>query len=266
MIRVLVAPAVGAVVGLAWLLVPGAAGPAPPRRERTGPGPLEALGRAVGAVVARLLGRGPPSDAHQASAVGLALLCALAALVLDPAAPWLALAVGGLPLGVARLRRRAAGERAVALVVAAIPETLDLLGLVVGAGATAAEAVAAVGRRGTGPLAAELAAACRRADAEHRLLADALAEVPHRLGPAADAVRPLVAALADASRHGTALGPALDRLGADARVRRRQRAESRARRVPVLLLFPLVTCTLPALGLLTIAPLLIGSLRSLRHS
>jgi hypothetical protein len=34
--------------------------------------------------------------------------------------------------------------------------------------------------------------------------------------------------------------------------------------VPILLLFPLVTCTLPALGLLTIAPLAVGALRDLR--
>ena len=37
-----------------------------------------------------------------------------------------------------------------------------------------------------------------------------------------------------------------------------------ARRLPVHLLFPLVLCTLPAFGLLTVAPLLAGGLRSLR--
>jgi tight adherence protein C len=71
-------------------------------------------------------------------------------------------------------------------------------------------------------------------------------------------------ALADSSRHGTALGPSLDRLAIEARTARRHRAEERARRVPILLLFPLVTCTLPALGLLTIAPLAVGALRDLR--
>jgi hypothetical protein len=37
-----------------------------------------------------------------------------------------------------------------------------------------------------------------------------------------------------------------------------------ARRLPVKLLFPLVLCTLPAFALLTVVPLLVGSLRELR--
>ena len=52
-------------------------------------------------------------------------------------------------------------------------------------------------------------------------------------------------------------------LAREARLDRRRRAEARARRVPVLLLFPLVLCVLPAFGLLTVVPLLVGSLPDL---
>lgn len=93
-------------------------------------------------------------------------------------------------------------------------------------------------------------------------LADALERLPDDLGD--DAVRPLVAAITDAERYGAALGPTLDRLADDARRSRQRRAEEAARRIPVKLLFPLITCILPAFGLLTVAPLIAGGLRALR--
>ena len=175
-----------------------------------------------------------------------------------------AVVVGVLPTLGARARRgrvRAAAGRAV---LDELPEVVDLLGLAVAAGLTAPLAVAAVGRRGPGPLAAALGEASAEAARRGRRLADVLDDVPAALGAGGDGARPLLAALADSSRHGTSLGPSLERLATEARTARRHRAEERARRVPILLLFPLVTCTLPALGLLTIAPLAVGALRDLR--
>lgn len=78
-----------------------------------------------------------------------------------------------------------------------------------------------------------------------------------------DAGRPLVHAINDHLVHGTPLAPALHRVAADARARRRRAAQTRARRLPILLLFPLVTCTLPAFGLLTVAPIVVSTLQSL---
>ena len=72
--------------------------------------------------------------------------------------------------------------------------------------------------------------------------------------------RPLVDVLLASERYGVPLGDGLDRVAREARLERRRRAEERARRVPVLLLFPLVLCVLPAFGLLTVVPLLVGSL------
>jgi tight adherence protein C len=140
-----------------------------------------------------------------------------------------------------------------------LPDIVDLLVLGVGAGLTVHLAVAAVGTRATGPLATEL----RRVGADvglGRRLADALDELPGRAG---EAIRPLASTLAAAERYGAPLGPSLERLASEVRRNRRRRAEEAARKLPIKLLFPLVTCTLPAFALLTVAPLIASAVRSL---
>ena len=49
----------------------------------------------------------------------------------------------------------------------------------------------------------------------------------------------------------------------DLRTRARRRAEIRARKVPVRMLFPLVTCILPAFILLSVVPMVGGALQQL---
>ena len=56
----------------------------------------------------------------------------------------------------------------------------------------------------------------------------------------------------------------LDRLAVDARAARRRLGEAEARRLPVRLTFPLVSCTLPSFVLLAIAPAVLGALSTLR--
>jgi hypothetical protein len=87
-----------------------------------------------------------------------------------------------------------------------------------------------------------------------------LADALDRLGAHHEPLRPLATALSGAERYGAALLPALERAGADARNRRRRRAEEAARALPVKLLFPLVLCILPAFCLLTVVPVLLASL------
>jgi tight adherence protein C len=155
---------------------------------------------------------------------------------------------------------RAARRRDEALVIDLLPDLIDLFRLAVGAGCTAAEAVAAVQRRAP-PRARTALREVMQAFERGASLADALVELPGQLG---DPARPLAAGLARALRDGTPLLGALDRLGADSRRARRRQADLRARRLPVALLFPLVLCTLPAFALLTIAPLLLTSLHALQ--
>jgi tight adherence protein C len=157
------------------------------------------------------------------------------------------------------VRARASERRRLAALAAGLPDVVDLLALAVGAGLTVPLAVAAVARRASGPLADELERACDEV-ALGRRMGDALDDIPHRAG---EAVRPLVGALVASERYGAPLGRALERLADEVRADRRRHADAAARRVPVKLLFPLVLCTLPAFGLLTVAPLLVSAVRSL---
>lgn len=155
-----------------------------------------------------------------------------------------------------RTRRRRADE-----VARSLPEVVDLFDLAVGAGLNVTLAVEAVARRASGPLADELVAVLDDVQLG-RGLADALSDVPARAG---EVVRPLVDALVSSDRYGARLGDALPLLASEVRADRRRRAEEVARRVPVKLLFPLVSCVLPAFGLLTLAPLIAGAAAALRH-
>ena len=90
--------------------------------------------------------------------------------------------------------------------------------------------------------------------------ADALAALPERLGPSAAALADVIAT---SDRHGLALGPVLDQLTIEIRAARRRLDQAAARKLPVRLSFPLVTCTLPSFVLLAIAPAVIAALSSL---
>ena len=220
------------------------------RRRRQAP--LEILG----SLILRLTRR-PLSSPAQARIVGAVVVVTGAALVMAPVLVPVSL-VGAWALP--RLAARREDRRRLQQFEADLPETVDLLALAVGAGCNVTLAVAAAGSRGTGPLAAEL----RRVTAEAgggRRLADALDELPARAG---ESVRPLAAALAGCERYGAPLGTSLDRIADHVRRQRQRRAEEAARKVPVLLLFPLVLCILPAFALLTVAPLIAGALHELR--
>jgi tight adherence protein C len=141
-----------------------------------------------------------------------------------------------------------------------LPDLVDLLALAVGAGLSVPAALSAVA-----PVApASLRGALVHAVAElagGRSSDEVVVGLGGRWGPPA---RALTHALTDHLRYGTPVLPALERVAAESRTARRRAAETRARRLPVLLLFPLVLCTLPAFGLLTVAPLVAGTFDSLR--
>ncbi|WP_420625181.1 type II secretion system F family protein [Candidatus Poriferisodalis sp.] len=92
--------------------------------------------------------------------------------------------------------------------------------------------------------------------APHRPLDEALDEFGRACGPRA---RAFAAAVTGSMRTGIPLAPELERLGRELRSDVRRRLERRVRRLPVLLLFPLVLCVLPALGLIAIVPVLVAA-------
>lgn len=179
--------------------------------------------------------------------VGVALLGAMPVAII--------VAVGATirrtrPIAAARRRRRA-GERA-------LPDALELLVLSIRAGLTPRQAVEELGRRGPEPVRAGFALVTHRTE-RGLPFADAVITLPETLGPGALA---LADVMATGDRYGLPLGPVLDQLTVEARESRRRLDQADARKLPVRLSFPLVTCTLPSFVLLAIAPAVLAALSS----
>jgi tight adherence protein C len=222
-----------------------------PRSQPRRPAPARFIGRAI-----RLrLGRGP--DAHADRRLGWALI---AAFVVLPLSPLLAPAAAAAAWAAGAWRARSRRRRQADLVRRALPEVVDLFVVAIGAGLTVPLALREVGPLAPSPFGAAIEATVSEIGLGMRT-ADALESFPLRLG---ETVRPLSAALMASERYGVPLGAALERLADEVRRDRRRHAEAAARRVPVKLLFPLVFCSLPALALLSVAPLIAGALRALR--
>ena len=184
---------------------------------------------------------------------GVALV--LLALV-TPALPPLVL----LGWWTARRRRAHLAERDRARAVReALPDLVDLLLLATSAGCTLAVAHPLVALHTPPPLGTALTSADSAA-AAGRPRADALTVA---LAPLGERAHALAQVLADHLRYGVPILPALERTSLELRLDRRRQAEIDARRVPVQLLAPLVTCVLPAFALLTVVPLLAASLDGL---
>jgi Flp pilus assembly protein TadB len=154
-----------------------------------------------------------------------------------------------------RLRRRQ--RRAEEAFRHELPVIVDLVGVAVVAGCTPFLAIEHASRYGpprSGRALREVTYAC----ALGQSLDDALRD----LGIRRPALRPIGEALRTSARLGSPAAPALARLAAEVRADARRRAEARARTVPVRLCFPLVACILPAFALLTVAPVVLGGLRT----
>ena len=218
---------------------------------------FERVGRAVLRVAAGRRNQQPVEvEAVTARSLGAGVVFAVCLLPFGP----LVAALGALAGATwARFIDRRESQARRAAFVNDLPEVVDLLALALGAGLNVPLAVDAVGRRGIGPLAAEMGLAAEATRRGQRL-ADALDDVAARCG---DQVRPLMSLLASGERYGVPLGESLERLAVDVRGARRRQAEEVARRLPVKMLFPLVVCILPAFALLTLGPLLLTALGDL---
>ncbi len=176
---------------------------------------------------------------------------------------WWAIAVAALGVVAGRVTARRRGERAHRQRIArTVPVALDLLVLAAEAGFTPHQAIALVHRTGPTTMRDAFGAVLGRTE-RGESLADALGELPRRLGPAAVAATD---ALALAQRHGAPMRDALTVIAAEAARQRRAASDAAARRLPVLLSFPLVCCVLPAFVLLGLAPSVLAALRSITRS
>jgi tight adherence protein C len=223
----------------------------------------------VGSVVAPVTGaagalrhaaRRPPSPSLDRR-LAVAVASGATVTLLSPVGGPVGGAVAGVVVWVAlRSRARAVVRRREHILADEAPDLAELFRIAVGAGLTVHLAVETVAPRRRGLSGAALAQVPLATSRGERL-ADAL----DRWAECGEPIRPLAAALAAAERYGEPLGPVLERVTADARLLRRRRAEEAARRLPVVLLFPLVCCVLPAFVLLAVAPLLLVALSELPH-
>ena len=144
---------------------------------------------------------------------------------------------------------------------AEIPQLLDLLAAGSAAGLSAVAGLQRSVSALRGPLGAELSASLDAIDLGARWREE-LAAVTDRLG--LPDLRRAMAVLIRTETLGTSLTGATRELAADVRASRRAAVAERARAAPVKMLFPLVFLVLPAFLLLTVVPVLLTTVQSIR--
>ncbi|MDT7786815.1 MAG: tight adherence protein [Pseudonocardiales bacterium] len=155
-----------------------------------------------------------------------------------------------------------AGQKRQEKVRRALPDALDMLTVCVEAGLGFDAALAQVARNTQGPLAQE----CARVLQEMQIgksRNEALRALTLRTTVAE--LRAFVSALAQAGELGVPIASVLREQAREMRVRRRQRAEEQAQKVPVKILFPLIVCLFPAMFVVIIGPGAISIAKVLMH-
>jgi tight adherence protein C len=137
------------------------------------------------------------------------------------------------------------------LIQRALPDVLDMLTICVEAGLGFDSALAQVARNTIGPLAAEFTRALQEMQIG-KSRSQALRAMTERT--TVPELRMFVSALVQAGEQGISIAQVLREQAREMRVRRRQRAEEAAQKVPVKILFPLIGCLLPALFVIILGP------------
>jgi tight adherence protein C len=155
-----------------------------------------------------------------------------------------------------------AGLRRQERIQAALPDAIDMLTICVEAGLGFDAALAQVARNTSGPLAAELARGIQEMQIG-KSRTQALRAMTERTTVAE--LRAFVSALVQAGELGISVAKVLREQANEMRVKRRQRAEEKAQKVPVKILFPLIVCLFPALFVVIIGPGVITIAHALFH-
>jgi tight adherence protein C len=141
-----------------------------------------------------------------------------------------------------------------------LPDSLDQMTIMVEAGLGFESALARVGRTGDGALAEELV----------RTMQEIQVGVPRtkalrNLADRTDSadLRHFVMAVVQAESYGIPIADVLRTQAAEQRVKRRQRAEEHAMKIPVKIVFPLILCILPTLFIVILGPAAIQISRTL---
>jgi tight adherence protein C len=132
-----------------------------------------------------------------------------------------------------------------------LPDTLDQMTICVEAGLGFEGAMARAAKTGSGPVAEEF----RRTLQEMQIGAtrgQALRSLQQRTD--VQELRRFTTALTQAEAYGLPIADVLRVQAAELRMKRKQRAEERAMKLPVKVVFPLVLCILPALFVVVLGP------------
>ena len=141
----------------------------------------------------------------------------------------------------------------------ALPDTLDLLAITVEAGLSFDQALSRITSRADGPLAEEL----QRLQQEIQLgkqRGDAWQDLADRTD--VGELKSFVLAMVQADQFGVSIVRLLKVQSHEIRVKRRQRAEETAQKIPVKIVFPLVFCILPSLFVVLLGPAAINVYRA----
>lgn len=182
-----------------------------------------------------------------------ALFVGLLRIVVDLSTLNLLIVVGAPLLGYfsVDLALHSQAEKRQAEVGAKLADTIDQITVSVEAGLGLEAAIARAAKSGDGPLAEELL----------RTLQDVQAGMPRSAALRALIERTTVAdlrrfvqAVVQAEAYGVPVGQVLRVQAGELRVKRRQRAEEKAMKMPVKVLFPLVLCIMPAMFIVLLGP------------
>ena len=141
-----------------------------------------------------------------------------------------------------------------------LPDALDLLSISVEAGLGFDAALAQVARNTTGPLAEEFFRVLQEMQ-----IGTGRSGAMRALGERTTVpeLRGFVTAMVQADSFGVPIANVLRVQANEMRVKRSQRAEEAAQKVPVKILFPLIFCILPALFIVVIGPAAITIIRNI---
>lgn len=141
----------------------------------------------------------------------------------------------------------------------ALPDTLDQMTIAVEAGLAFDAAMAKAASKGRGPLAQELVRTLQDISIG-RSRRDAYAALEQRTD--SEDLRKFIRAVVQADEYGIAIADVLRVQAGELRIKRRQRAEESAMKVPVKIVFPLVFCILPVLFIVLLAPAVFGIIQA----
>lgn len=190
----------------------------------------------------------------------LALIVALVGILLLVKYPTgvfflLAIALTGLAYFIPDILIQSRGARRQKAIQLELPNTLDQMLISVEAGLGFETAMARAGQNGNGPLAEELVRTLQdmqvgRSRKDSYLAMADRTDVPD--------LRSFVRAVVQADAYGIALASVLRIQAKQMRLKRRQRAEEKAMKLPIKVLFPLIFCILPVLFTVILGPAVIS--------